>query len=60
MTRVAVLGAGPSGLAQLRAFASAAADGTEIPDLVCYEKQEDLYIEPWTGSPYSSTPVRHV
>ena len=42
MTRVAVLGAGPSGLAQLRAFASAAADGTEIPDLVCYEKQEDL------------------
>ena len=41
MTRVAILGAGPSGLAQLRAFASAAADGTEIPDLVCYEKQED-------------------
>ena len=41
MTRVAVLGAGPSGLAQLRAFASAAIDGTEIPDLVCYEKQED-------------------
>ena len=41
MTRVAILGAGPSGLAQLRAFASAAADGTKIPDLVCYEKQED-------------------
>ena len=41
MTRVAIIGAGPSGLAQLRAFASAATDGTEVPELVCYEKQED-------------------
>ena len=41
MTRVAIIGAGPSGLAQLRAFASAAADGSEVPELVCYEKQED-------------------
>jgi trimethylamine monooxygenase len=41
MTRVAIIGAGPSGLAQLRAFASTATDGTEVPELVCYEKQDD-------------------
>ncbi|QFT96686.1 4-hydroxyacetophenone monooxygenase [Roseovarius sp. THAF8] len=39
--RVAVIGAGPSGLAQLRAFQSAADKGAEIPDIVCYEKQSD-------------------
>ena len=39
--RVAILGAGPSGLAQLRAFSSAKEKGAEIPDLVCYEKQSD-------------------
>ncbi|ABR62137.1 SidA/IucD/PvdA family monooxygenase [Sinorhizobium medicae] len=41
MTRVAVIGAGPSGLAQLRAFQSAAQKGAEIPEVVCYEKQAD-------------------
>ncbi|HBA95347.1 MAG TPA: potassium transporter, partial [Acidimicrobiaceae bacterium] len=41
MTRVAIIGAGPSGLAQLRAFASAETGGTEIPEIVCYEKQDD-------------------
>jgi trimethylamine monooxygenase len=41
MTRVAVIGAGPSGLAQLRAFQSAAQKGAEIPEIVCYEKQSD-------------------
>lgn len=39
--QVAVIGAGPSGLAQLRAFQSARSQGAEIPDIVCYEKQED-------------------
>ncbi len=39
--RIAVIGAGPSGLAQLRAFQSAAAGGAEIPEIVCYEKQSD-------------------
>ena len=39
--RVAVIGAGPSGTAVLRAFQSAAAKGAEIPEVVCYEKQED-------------------
>ncbi len=41
MTRVAVLGAGPSGLAQLRAFQSAAQKGAEIPEIVCFEKQDN-------------------
>jgi len=40
-TRVAVIGAGPSGLAQLRAFKSAADKGAEIPEIVCFEKQSD-------------------
>lgn len=39
--RVAILGAGPSGLAQLRAFQSAKANGDDIPEIVCYEKQSD-------------------
>ena len=41
-TRVAVIGAGPSGLAQLRAFQSAKEKGADIPEVVCFEKQEDL------------------
>lgn len=40
--RVAILGAGPSGLAQLRAFESARRAGAEIPEIVCFEKQSDL------------------
>ena len=39
--RVAIIGAGPCGLAQLRAFQSAQEKGAEIPDLVCFEKQAD-------------------
>ncbi len=39
--RVAVIGAGPSGTAQLRAFASAQKKGAEIPQIVCFEKQDD-------------------
>lgn len=64
--RVAVIGAGPSGLAQLRAFQSAAAKGAEIPEIVCFEKQAnwgglwnytwrtglDQYGEPVHGSMY--------
>lgn len=38
MKRVAVIGAGPCGLALLRAFASAKAEDVEV---VCYEKQDD-------------------
>jgi trimethylamine monooxygenase len=39
--RVAVIGAGPSGLAQLRAFQSAAQNGADIPEIVCFEKQKN-------------------
>ena len=39
MKRVAIVGAGPSGLSQLHAFQSAASRGAKIPRLVCYEKQ---------------------
>jgi trimethylamine monooxygenase len=40
-TRVAVIGAGPCGLAQLRAFKSAQDKGADIPEVVCFEKQDD-------------------
>ena len=39
--RVAIIGAGPCGLAQLRAFQSASEKGADIPDIVCFEKQSD-------------------
>lgn len=39
--RIAIIGAGPSGLAALRAFETAAQKGAEIPEIVCYEKQAD-------------------
>jgi trimethylamine monooxygenase len=37
--RIAVIGAGPSGLAQLRAFEALSKSGVAIPEIVCYEKQ---------------------
>ena len=39
--RVAIIGAGPSGMAQLRAFQSAKDKGSDIPEVVCFEKQSD-------------------
>ncbi|ART73045.1 potassium transporter [Mycobacterium dioxanotrophicus] len=39
--RVGIIGAGPSGLAQLRAFESARQKGIAIPQITCFEKQED-------------------
>ncbi|MEQ9259246.1 MAG: NAD(P)/FAD-dependent oxidoreductase [Roseovarius sp.] len=39
--RIAIIGAGPSGLAQLRAFQSAKQNGEDIPEIVCYEKQSN-------------------
>ena len=42
MTRVAVIGAGPCGLAQLHSFASDSEAGSpSAPEVVCYEKQSD-------------------
>src|SRR5690554_2641898 len=40
--RIAVLGAGPSGLAQLRAFDAARRTNIDVPEIVCFEKQSDL------------------
>lgn len=39
--RVAIIGAGPSGLAQLRAFEAAASKGESVPEVVCFEKQSN-------------------
>ncbi|MDK3073481.1 NAD(P)/FAD-dependent oxidoreductase [Sedimentitalea sp. JM2-8] len=59
--RVAVIGAGPSGLAQLRAFQSAAQKGAEIPEIVCFEKQDNwggLWNYTWrTGLDENGEPV---
>lgn len=41
VARVAIIGAGPSGLAALRAFESARKEGADIPELVCFEKQSN-------------------
>ncbi len=40
-TRVGIIGAGPSGLAQLRAFEVAKNKGHEIPEIVCFDKQSN-------------------
>ena len=39
--RIGIVGAGPSGLAQLRVFKSAEKKGEEVPEIICFEKQED-------------------
>lgn len=39
--RVGIIGAGPSGLAQLRAFEALKDKGIEIPEIVCFEKQDN-------------------
>ena len=39
--RVAIIGAGPCGLSQLRAFQQAQSEGADIPELVCFERQSD-------------------
>lgn len=59
--RVAIIGSGPSGLAQLRAFQSAAEKGAEIPEIVCFEKQSNwggLWNYTWrTGLDENGEPV---
>ena len=61
MTRIAIIGAGPCGIAQLQAFASAEKKGAEIPEIVCYEKQSDwggLWNYTWrTGTDAYGEPV---
>ena len=41
MTKVAIIGAGPCGLSALRAFEQAENKGEKIPEIVCFDKQED-------------------
>ncbi|MDD7970715.1 NAD(P)-binding domain-containing protein [Roseinatronobacter alkalisoli] len=59
--RIAIIGAGPSGLAQLRAFQSAAAKGENIPEITCFEKQDNwggLWNYTWrTGLDENGEPV---
>ena len=54
MTKVAIIGSGPCGLSILRAFQQAEEKGNEIPEIVCFEKQDDwggLWNYSWrTGS----------
>ena len=54
MTKVAIIGSGPCGLSLLRAFQQAEEKGQKIPEIVCYDKQEDwggLWNYSWrTGS----------
>ncbi len=61
MSRIAIVGAGPCGIAQLQAFASAEKKGAEIPEIVCYEKQSDwggLWNYTWrTGTDAYGEPV---
>lgn len=60
-TRVAIIGAGPSGLAQLRAFQSAAEKGADVPEVVCFERQDDwggIWNYTWrTGTDECGEPV---
>ncbi len=39
--RIGIIGAGPSGLAQLRAFEAAKNNGEKVPEIVCFEKQSN-------------------
>ncbi len=61
--RIAIIGAGPSGLAQLRAFQSAKNKGADIPEIVCFEKQSDwggLWNYSWrTGTDEYGEPVHN-
>ena len=61
MTKVAIIGTGPCGLSMLRAFEQAEKKGEKIPEIVCFEKQENwggLWNYSWrTGSDQYGDPV---
>jgi len=61
MTKVAIIGAGPCGLSILRAFEHLEKKGEKIPEIVCFDKQEDwggLWNYSWrTGSDQYGDPV---
>ena len=61
MTKVAIIGSGPCGLSILRAFEHEENKGSKIPEIVCFDKQEDwggLWNYSWrTGSDQYGDPV---
>ena len=67
--RVGIIGAGPSGMAQLRAFESAREKGAQIPEIMCFEKQAEWggqWNSSWRtgldahGEPVHSSMYRHL
>ena len=67
--RIGIIGAGPSGMAQLRAFESARQKGAAVPDIMCFEKQADWggqWNNSWRigldnhGEPVHSSMYRHL
>ena len=63
MSKIAIIGAGPCGLSMLRAFEHLENKGEKIPEIVCFEKQEDwggLWNYSWrTGSDQYGDPVHN-
>ncbi len=63
MSKIAIIGAGPCGLSMLRAFEQLENKGEKIPEIVCFEKQEDwggLWNYNWrTGSDQYGDPVHN-
>ena len=61
MSKVAIIGTGPCGLSMLRSFQQAEAKGESIPEIVCFDKQDDwggLWNYSWrTGSDQFGDPV---
>ena len=41
MTKVAIIGVGPCGLSALRSFEHVEKKGEKIPEIVCFDKQDD-------------------
>lgn len=67
--KVGIIGAGPSGLAQLRAFESARELGADMPEITCFEKQDEAggqWHYTWRtgldehGEPVHSSMYRHL
>ena len=57
MTKVAIIGAGPCGLSMLRSFELAEKNGEKIPEVVCFEKQDDwggLWNYSWRQDPINT------
>ena len=63
MKKVAIIGTGPCGLSILRAFEHAEKKGEKVPEIVCFEKQDDwggLWNYSWrTGSDQYGDPVHN-